>query len=317
MKTAQAPSPNATEPYIPRVVDETQGKRAVLAAKDNPTDRVTSIVLSRLDMQQEMSGAPPAVAGGQSARVADRANVKIDDRMAGGQREGVSALEPGYNRALRVRSEAGATTLGKAALPNANKAAGVDHDRPERQALAGRIPAQGDHTSPLPTAEVNRIFRARSAGGPDIPDVLSAPPSPGLRARTDQTQDTVSTVHVDGINLADTTSPGRFSPPEQMPGPIGPSPIDETRWVAGIPRSCDTCRDFQRDPNGRTGFCGNAHAFGRRTMVECDQLACRSSVGVWWLPNDDFWLDRAEISHHTRPTPFLDAILSELRSATR
>jgi len=54
-----------------------------------------------------------------------------------------------------------------------------------------------------------------------------------------------------------------------------------------------------------------------RAVVECDQLACRSSTGVWWLPSDDFWLDRAEIAHHTRPTPYLDAILAEVQAESR
>jgi hypothetical protein len=175
-------------------------------------------------------------------------------------------------------------------------------------------PELANETSPLPVSEVNRLFTQR--GGQE-----QAPP-----ARSSQSiQQTkggalhgdVARVHVDGIEFTSLATQETFAPVNPAGKPHGPAPIDERKWVAGIPRSCDTCRDFQRDADGKTGRCGNSYAFSRPTVVECDQLACRSSVSVWWLPSDDFWLDRAEIAHHTRPTPYLDAVLSELRPGSR
>ncbi|HBY44815.1 MAG TPA: hypothetical protein DEG70_00970 [Chloroflexi bacterium] len=43
-------------------------------------------------------------------------------------------------------------------------------------------------------------------------------------------------------------------------------------------------------------------------MVESGDLACRSSIGSWWLPNDDVWLDHADTTYHSRPTPLLDEL---------
>lgn len=101
----------AHEPHIPRVEAEPPAVQPVAAAADNPTDRVTSFMVSRLEPQSELAGGmPPPVAGGQSARAASRPDVEGRDEPRDGAREGVSALEPGYNRALRVRSGAPATT---------------------------------------------------------------------------------------------------------------------------------------------------------------------------------------------------------------
>jgi hypothetical protein len=41
-------------------------------------------------------------------------------------------------------------------------------------------------------------------------------------------------------------------------------------------------------------------------MVHPDELACASTIGVWWVANDDWWLQRADISHHGCPTPSVD-----------
>jgi hypothetical protein len=50
-------------------------------------------------------------------------------------------------------------------------------------------------------------------------------------------------------------------------------------------------------------------------MVERNQLACRSTIGSWWIASDDWWLQRADIAHHGRPTPIVDELLRQLLSA--
>jgi hypothetical protein len=45
-------------------------------------------------------------------------------------------------------------------------------------------------------------------------------------------------------------------------------------------------------------------------MVKSDELACRSSIGVWWLPRDDIWLERAESAKVQAPEPMLGPLSS-------
>jgi hypothetical protein len=72
-----------------------------------------------------------------------------------------------------------------------------------------------------------------------------------------------------------------------------------------VPR-CGTCRDFRPADGGERGWCNNHFAFDHRRMVQPDELACASTIGVWWVANDDWWLQRADISHHGCPTPAVD-----------
>jgi hypothetical protein len=50
-------------------------------------------------------------------------------------------------------------------------------------------------------------------------------------------------------------------------------------------------------------------------MVDADELPCLTSIGCWWLPNDDVWLEKADISAHGQPTPLVDQWLGS-RSGT-
>ena len=90
-------------------------------------------------------------------------------------------------------------------------------------------------------------------------------------------------------------------------------PIDQQERLRTVRRCCGTCRDFRQVGDGSRGQCVNPYAFGDRRMVQSDQLACRSSLGMWWMPNDEVWLERADTSHHGRPTPLLDAALRAKR----
>lgn len=94
--------------------------------------------------------------------------------------------------------------------------------------------------------------------------------------------------------------------PAPIPMALEHDPIDVSPVLKNATRCCDTCRDFKRAGDGTTGWCANPYAFPERRMVHAKELACRSSIGVWWLPHDDLWLDRADVTHHGRPTPNLD-----------
>ncbi len=75
---------------------------------------------------------------------------------------------------------------------------------------------------------------------------------------------------------------------------------------------CGTCRDFRPADGGERGWCNNHFAFDHRRMVQPDELACASTIGDWWVANDDWWLQRADISHHGCPTPAVDEYLGHV-----
>lgn len=89
-------------------------------------------------------------------------------------------------------------------------------------------------------------------------------------------------------------------------------PPDAQALLAALPRICRTCRDFRPTGDGQTGWCGNSYAFPERTLVDADQLTCASTLGSWWLPSDEWWLQQADISHHGQPTPHVDQFLRQL-----
>lgn len=78
-----------------------------------------------------------------------------------------------------------------------------------------------------------------------------------------------------------------------------------------VPRTCRSCRDFRPAENGERGWCNNNWAFHHRRMVDADDLPCETSFGSWWLPHDDSWLKKADISRHGHPTPSFDRWLSD------
>lgn len=82
--------------------------------------------------------------------------------------------------------------------------------------------------------------------------------------------------------------------------------------LAKMPQCCGTCRDFRPAEGGDRGWCNNPYAFDHRRMVRKNDLACRSTIGDWWIPSDDWWLQQADYSHHGRPTPIVDDLLRQL-----
>ena len=116
-------------------------------------------------------------------------------------------------------------------------------------------------------------------------------------------------VHVDGRTYGSQTVSQSTPLDETFVQPEPRDPIDQHERLRTMPRSCATCRDFRQVGDSGRGQCVNPYAFSERRMVQSDQLACRSSLGMWWMPNDDVWLERADTSHHGRPTPLLDAAM--------
>jgi hypothetical protein len=66
---------------------------------------------------------------------------------------------------------------------------------------------------------------------------------------------------------------------EERPTPAAPP------WPT-VPRLCGTCRSFRADGDGQQGWCANTWAFPRPRRVSAALLACRSTLGSWWLPAD-------------------------------
>jgi len=100
-------------------------------------------------------------------------------------------------------------------------------------------------------------------------------------------------------------------PPEDEQPTEQPSALTGTS-AATLPRCCRTCRDFRPAETGDRGWCNNRYAFEHPQMVQADDLACESTIGTWWVPADDWWLQRADIAHHARPTPIVDEYLHQL-----
>lgn len=84
-------------------------------------------------------------------------------------------------------------------------------------------------------------------------------------------------------------------------------PASATRLWGDIARCCRTCRDFRAaEAGGSGGWCTNRWAFRHRRMVDLDQLTCETTIGDWWLPTDEAWLDDFDIGRHALSTPLMD-----------
>ncbi|HYI15538.1 MAG TPA: hypothetical protein VEX37_09110, partial [Thermomicrobiales bacterium] len=116
------------------------------------------------------------------------------------------------------------------------------------------------------------------------------------------------------------TGAGKIATPgisKDAPAALAVDPIDLARGLQTVRRCCATCRDFKQVGDGRTGSCNNPYAFAEKRMVQSNEIACRSSLGVWWLPHDELWLEQADTSHHGRPTPLLDDMVSAVPAEER
>jgi hypothetical protein len=81
-----------------------------------------------------------------------------------------------------------------------------------------------------------------------------------------------------------------------------------------LPRICRTCRDFRPAEGGDRGWCANEWAFSHRRVVgAADEVPCESTLGHWWLPVDEIWLNLIDVADHGQATPLLDAWLPHHR----
>jgi hypothetical protein len=229
----------------------------------------------------------------QRMRSTDAVGAHLEAQQPGsGLRTPDASLARGENPAA-----AHATSMQSEIHPERTNAA-TDGNRQDSPGLRGRIrlneeSASAGHqpTEQLPILASHEQFRQRSnESGPHQPFV-----------------------HIDGrVYGGDSTvvaseSASIFVQPEAS------DPVDQQERLRTVRRCCGTCRDFRQVGDGSRGQCVNPYAFGDRRMVQSDQLACRSSLGMWWMPNDEVWLERADTSHHGRPTPLLDAALRAKR----
>lgn len=174
-------------------------------------------------------------------------------------------------------------------------------DMPPR--LEGNVRIDQPRDIDLPAASTNAV----SQGTEPLPtrEVLGA-----LEQQDSYRASFEPVVHVDGSVYASPQPQGRRLPVvQELAPPDRDDPLDQQEQLRGIKRCCGTCRDFRQVGDGSRGQCVNPYAFSERRMVQSDQLACRSSLGMWWMPSDDIWLERADTSHHGRPTPLLDAAM--------
>ena len=167
-------------------------------------------------------------------------------------------------------------------------------------------------TEPLPVKQL----REGMAGDTVDPDVVRVEPSSPTPPFIDPPIPHRETTWITGAGAIgtprrsvahDVVSDGMAREP-RLPLAMPRDPIDGSEFASSVPRCCATCRDFKRVGDGTRGWCVNPHAFTERRMVESDDLSCRSSIGTWWLPSDDLWLERVDMTHHGRPTPLLDQL---------
>ena len=77
-----------------------------------------------------------------------------------------------------------------------------------------------------------------------------------------------------------------------------------------VPRICRTCRSFRPSENEERGWCTSEYAFNHRRMVNAGDRPCESTIGCWWLPNDEVWLPDDALKAFEEPTPLMDSILN-------
>lgn len=136
----------------------------------------------------------------------------------------------------------------------------------------------------------------------------------GVRARRATSGDDVFVTRRDSSHHLEPRSDQHVmrTPAPALPLPLAIDPIDADQALVGLRRCCGNCRDFQPEGDGLRGRCRNAYAFAKQRMVKSDELACRSSIGVWWLPRDDLWLERADMLAATRSDQISSGFMQSL-----
>lgn len=214
-------------------------------------------------------------------------------------------LQAGFQNGPDFEFEPAIRLHSRTAKPPAQSPGCVRHPAPVNDTVQQGTLAE-QRTEPLPTGDVRALM------GRGYPETPVAPREDRTGPRGRDTREPF--VHVDGAVRSSTTDRRDKQSSPQLQSAERFDPIDRVERIATLARCCATCRDFRQVGTDGRGWCSNPYAFGERRMVQSDQLACRSSLGMWWMPNDDVWLERADTSHHGRPTPLLDASLKVQRS---
>jgi hypothetical protein len=192
-----------------------------------------------------------------------------------------------------------------------------EHSRPTPAEVGRRTQTRsndGDRTEPLPSP---LAAQDRRLAAPPMPPVV--PEKSARRSAVRPLRASTTVEGADGSGGSARTSAGTTTEDRRtrrqvnQPLALPVDPIDAAPQLASVQRCCGTCREFKRDGDSSYGWCSSSYALPEPRMVESSELACRSALGVWWLAHDDWWLERADTSHHGRPTPWLDY---EVRTGT-
>ncbi len=231
----------------------------------------------------------------------------------------------------------------KPVAPRSNTAQGAPAKQPHPEAAPGNGKPALRSVTMVPLDEYTQPARRQTAVLPPSQAgyaLDNRPAQPIIRIQPEAEQTTPSPPHRPGTGTwaparngqqwADpSTEPGgsptipRRSPPAEPHIPREPEiqepavseqPTIDVRppdrplpeQLCRLVQRCGTCRDFRPADGGERGWCNNHFAFDHRRMVQPDELACASTIGDWWVANDDWWLQRADISHHGCPTPAVD-----------
>ncbi len=83
-----------------------------------------------------------------------------------------------------------------------------------------------------------------------------------------------------------------------------------------VTKACMTCRNYRPSEQPGRGWCTNNWAFTHRQMVNEGDIACKSTIGCWWLPADEeVWLDDFDVAEDA--TPRIDRLLARLHPDRR
>lgn len=147
--------------------------------------------------------------------------------------------------------------------------------------------AVGERREAQPTDERRGGTEARAgraAQGPVQGSQPGRPAVPQVRDVAAYGVQPASPTHYAPVNDEPLALPPRRQASSDLASARQHDPIDASARYAGVPRCCATCVSYQRGDGNARGHCHNVHVFTIPHPVDGDGLACRSSMGSWWLP---------------------------------
>lgn len=299
-----AAAPVVSEPaYVP----PPQPEPAQTASIENPTDRVTEIAVGRRGNQMPRPQRWPYSSGFQAERRAAHDHERRSSRI---DSDDISSWLDDPEPHPKQEPQPAPTATTSFNRTNNRRDWDAAPNRSRYQGTREHFPVMGGED---PAFERDA---ARDEPGTHVRQMTE--PLPELDVEPEESPNSIHSepqIHTDNATFEIRDEPPSFASTPSAETMQPRNPIDSVPWAASIPRCCGTCRDFRRNADGTTGICTNPWAFADQTqpMVQSDQLACRSSFGEWWAPTDETWRGKVDTAHHTRPTPYLDALLAELQ----